>query len=903
MKIRELIEEDIFRNIREEVEQFVDDMLEDYLENLSPAEDKQIFDFVWGSVEFNSGEIAILDSPLIQRLRKIKHLGLASCVYCNADYSRFSHTIGVFFIANKMAQIIKKHDKNDDIGLDFTQIVRLAALFHDAGHMYFSHVSEYYFSQDITFSRHKEIKNIVVRFSEIANKTVPLHEILSVLIVNSEGVRRLLRKVFYSLEGIKIKNDRDDRDFDKITEYISCLIIGISNDIYLLPYHQIINGSVDADKCDYLSRDSHSTNVPVAVDIDRLINKLSVESDDVHGQDNEVWIDDSGSRAFYIPVLKSSAEEALNQLLMSRNIMFRSVYYHQKVRTAETMLRKIISDMNALGIKQTTNFTSILGTTDDFFNSNCSQIIEATNKLTNDNRCKLSGIMEDLKKLNYRFLLKRVCAISIENIIVGEEKRFVFTKEVFQLNNPVGMKKIEDSTREEYERICKLLGINTTGQERFIISEFPKYVPDNSKIDTLISYGNGNRKKASEVFQSEIWMGSKDSRNKEHYLLTNSQNRGFAFLALQKVLYKLYDAKLKEDASAYSKVRIENLRNDQRALQNKGYYDDSLFLISEIILGKYKERISALTSKFQTFEGKKGSVISDEKITEFLNQFLRYNSEKSYDGIILIDGIIRLLEQALFINRKQFDESMNKLLPQINNHTKYVVCPLGGEKDSAKHMMYYFNDISNNDCRLDIKSSLQECLDGDSDGIIFFDDGSYSGKQVVSIFQEYFGIQERETDEVHVKELNEEQKEKLKSKKITLTYICFNEQNKENLLKRLQDLGLNDVRIEFAYNMGTKCFDRNDIFSTEQQKELVKQCLNDIGFQLLNSTKCPGGEFKPKWNSDRVTSSALGYNNSQQVIFLKSSVPTYTIVAFWMEEGIYNGYKWIPLFERTDKMD
>ena len=112
MKIHEILEGEEFEKIRNEVDIFAERLLKDYTQNLSDrsssSAEKEIFDAVWGPVEFNAGEIALLDSPLIQRLRKIKQLGLASYVYCGADYSRFSHTIGVFYLSDKMAEIIHK---------------------------------------------------------------------------------------------------------------------------------------------------------------------------------------------------------------------------------------------------------------------------------------------------------------------------------------------------------------------------------------------------------------------------------------------------------------------------------------------------------------------------------------------------------------------------------------------------------------------------------------------------------------------------------------------------------------------------------------------------------------------------------------------------------------------------
>ena len=112
MKVYELLEKKEIAILRKEIDSFANEMLQSYVDNLSDQfanlDEKEIFDPIWGPVAFNAGEIVILDSPLLQRLRKIKQLGLASYVYCDADYSRFAHTIGVFWLAGEMAEIISK---------------------------------------------------------------------------------------------------------------------------------------------------------------------------------------------------------------------------------------------------------------------------------------------------------------------------------------------------------------------------------------------------------------------------------------------------------------------------------------------------------------------------------------------------------------------------------------------------------------------------------------------------------------------------------------------------------------------------------------------------------------------------------------------------------------------------
>ncbi len=240
--------------------------------------DKDIFDFVWGTVNFNSSEICVLDSPLLQRLRRIHHLGLASSVYCNADSSRFSHTIGVTEVADRMARVIKNRlnmtsGEYQERIYDIREIVRLAAIFHDAGHMFFSHVSEQYFAFDKSFPRYEEVLSAKNFFCENTSSNIALHELFSVMIVNSEETMRLLRLIAPHMQKSKLVQKEH---YERLAEYISCLIIGIPIDKYILPYSAIINSSIDADKLDYLSRDSACTKVPIAVDIARIIQKLDV---------------------------------------------------------------------------------------------------------------------------------------------------------------------------------------------------------------------------------------------------------------------------------------------------------------------------------------------------------------------------------------------------------------------------------------------------------------------------------------------------------------------------------------------------------------------------------------------------------------------------------------------------
>lgn len=254
-------------------------------------------------------------------------------------------------------------------------------------------------------------------------------------------------------------------------------------------------------------------------------------------------------------------------------------------------------------------------------------------------------------------------------------------------------------------------------------------------------------------------------------------------------------------------------------------------------------------------------------------------------------------------------EGIYEIFKNIGNCKDIMnLCPLGGNLDSAKHLMYYVNDIKKNFPHLKVFSSLHELLKDSSktENVILFDDGAYSGTQVISIFQECIGLQakERITTENHVPELTDNEKEVLKKKKIILLYICFIEDNEKKIKSDLKKLGINDVEIYFYYNMNTKVFDlENNILKDQKQSRDVKKHLKKVGTEILRSAKSQDGILKSNWPDERIIKASLGYNDAQQMVILQSSVPTYTLTPFWLSNGTFCGKEWIPLFRRTIKLD
>src|SRR5258708_15029624 len=100
---------------------------------------KRVSDVIHGPIGLSELELDLIQSPAFQRLRGIKQLGLAHYVYPSADYSRFSHSLGVCHVAGQILTSLR------EVGVTMTeeeiQLYLLAALVHGLGHYPLLHVT------------------------------------------------------------------------------------------------------------------------------------------------------------------------------------------------------------------------------------------------------------------------------------------------------------------------------------------------------------------------------------------------------------------------------------------------------------------------------------------------------------------------------------------------------------------------------------------------------------------------------------------------------------------------------------------------------------------------------------------------------------------------------------------
>ena len=652
--------------LRGEIELFTQTVLRDYTERtrqycsqhtLSPNHTKNFYDAVWGTIEINEGEIFILNSPILQRLRKIKQLGLADLLYSSANHSRLSHTLGVLQTASSMWLQIERELRKKEISIepDVEQIVRLAAIFHDCGHMFCSHASERFFQADTNYSRYPEIERLRNQFKRKLQIKPSLSEIISVLMVNSPSVREILSMLDGGLNQLQFNNSRQDI----VIEKICCLIIGFPYSKKTIPYSQIICGQIDSDKLDYLRRDSHMTGVPVAVDMSRVFQKLRM----VPSQQSYSMLsvaDEHADRVYKLGIAPA-AINTIDQLIISRYMMFENIYFHQKVLTAEEMLRYALRKLDGSTKGLLDNFEAIMRLNDAVivngnFGKSVEEIVEKDFLIKDKTMFNEACII--LSELSLRSLFKRCISFTSENLTDVGQIGASFYPKAFVDRDLKMQSSFLKGVKTEVERIKNLLKdcdqFSFSRKTDILIIITPEI--SSASLNSNIAIADKINRDRNMVFEADNWLKSRTTRKPQNYLVSREEDRYIVYIAAEKVLFEKYGL-LMNDTIIYDETDEAEIAKIKCALDREGYFGDTYALIPDEEIKRYSSRIDALVDKWKTYErfdierGGRRS-IDAPSLVSFIKQFCRFRDELG-DFDLFVRGCLELLEDVHVVTHSE----------------------------------------------------------------------------------------------------------------------------------------------------------------------------------------------------------------------------------------------------------
>ena len=224
-------------------------------------------------------EWAAVDTPVFQRLRRVRQLAMTHLVYPGALHTRFEHSIGVRHIAGRLSESIGLSDEDRDI-------VQVAALLHDVGHGVFSHVSE----------------QVIDELCDAEG----VHEAVSVAIMRTD-------EALHAALG----RERCERAAE---------IVALEGPRTAM--RDVVSGPTDADKLDYLLRDSHYAGVNYGrYDLDRIIDTARVIAP--RSAQTQLGFDAGGLWA-------------VEEMRMARHHMHRQVYGHKTRLATDVMTTRAL---------------------------------------------------------------------------------------------------------------------------------------------------------------------------------------------------------------------------------------------------------------------------------------------------------------------------------------------------------------------------------------------------------------------------------------------------------------------------------------------------------------------------------------------------------------------------------
>lgn len=266
-----------------------------------------IYDNIHGYINLDLIASAIVDTPIFQRLRNIHQTGILYLVFPTANHSRFEHSIGTYHLATQMIEKISKKQPDLKITPEIIQLVGIAGLCHDLGHLLFSHLFDDYFLEFL--SNYDQLK--------LLTKNI-YHENRSITLLNYMVEKY---NVPLNKDQIKVIGDLINPKESEYGKWKTKYQIGrwifqiISNPL----------NSIDVDKFDYLVRDTQAVGLKFGFNYSRIIEDAKVI-------DNKICY-------------SLQCSEDIYQMFFIRYRLHRQIYNHKAVKAIEILIIKLLIEI------------------------------------------------------------------------------------------------------------------------------------------------------------------------------------------------------------------------------------------------------------------------------------------------------------------------------------------------------------------------------------------------------------------------------------------------------------------------------------------------------------------------------------------------------------------------------
>ena len=876
---------------------------------------KEINDPLWGTISLSGPEVATLDSPLLQRLRLIRQLGVVHWIYPGAIHTRFEHTLGVVrqvqYLAAAIDGLGAQQGLRDLITQSKLNLLRLAALLHDVGHAAFSHVSEH------AIDTLDALSSVPAEFGQAHRaEQRSLSEIFAYFVVRSPAMKRLMGTLLdHDNDYIRLSSIRA-ANVEEIVDKLSRAIVGRSIDDRLPLLHEIISGPFDADKLDYFVRDARNAGTPSLLDISRLVQKIALRELDATELPGTTGRDIKAQKRHVLVGIKWSGISILDELHLSRVLLYSKIYRHPKVVAIEQMVRSALvmlatatSAVAVLKLVYGHNDDELLAMPPDALARALGVEMDGADPIVRERIEKAASLFADLRmrRLTAKaFQLQRTYPGGNQTQDDVQKQGLIEFREVIE--HPQHREEFRQRLVDEVTRILGALGMQVrarTDLEGSIMVHPIGKTPGGTQIGRayLITKTGKPMEFKDYLVNRTAWADSYLSDQPAGYVFADPEIADIAFVAIERLLRIEHDIMLPDSALEMSKRDAGNIQLLKARLKASGYYEDAPFDIRPEPQRLGDADVARAVSEFaQTFDlyqapvdvaaGRSGSTVDTLEATRgWLRQF---DAEDDVECAVRILGAVRMILRTDTVGAVKAFVDAN---PTFRGA---LVVPFGSARDSGAIHSYFAADL--------LGTAISECLTLDDAfqqhrgrPIIFLDDFVGSGGQSRDILAAGFGRDDLRACLGEDRNLfSADIRGFLRESQLAFVFTAAWDDGIAEVRRITGSLGLDATVYRHIGEDGIPFLHQALAGLPQRQIDGFVSRGREIGAALLRSQSRRRPDEDDVAYHARIDGRALGYGNRGMLLVSPFNVPTQTFTPIWAG-GDISGVRWTPLLPRRKK--
>lgn len=885
------------------VNALAEDLLRPYLTALAdrpPSKQaKEFNDPIWGTLYLHAEEVAVLDSPLLQRLRRIRQLGVGHYVYPAATHTRLEHSLGVVHQVQRMVSSINDRGaingengettRGQVISEDLLRVLRMAALCHDIGHGFMSHVSEY------ALDSNRDCEDLRLQFQNLIQRPQKsqLSEMTAHFLVRSPAFAELITVAYSTTTRQPPTN---------LTDHMSQLILGRPIDDRVLLLHEFISGPFDADKLDYLARDAMMCGVPNITDIPRLVQKLRAT------ERSKDQLPDGLRRAakivrpsYVVTGMAASGGRTLDEIALARTLLFDKVYRHQKVRAVESMVNQMVSLLATHGYGHPSDIPYRLSD-DQLLELNDDTLEQALGRALTEEDATWVPVVRDLsRRLRDRDLFVRGFAFA--SVMTGDDyrddpvqkdalRRFLDECSIHTSAHEL-MAEVIDLVVDIAAKLDEPLPVEASLLSHYICLSRPKPAPRLDGSDTGRAHlieADGKATQASvDAAETSPWADAYIATRDLGHIFCPRQLAHLVYVAAENVVFTRYGLRLPLSMQHYAKQVPSDVDSVRRKLQDLGWYEDrplELRPMPDALRGA-EDRLQKVVDALASYQGpsrakdagsKAGGAgsIGQTQVLSFVRQFAE-------GGDDVVEGALDVLAHIRVIDRDAVVESLRAFLERHVEFRGASIAPFGAPKDSSAVLTYFVGDLAD-EYNLKIRPLDQALIY--SDPIVLVDDFIGTGRQAVDILEGYMAVQRSNPLDEERDALPQKGRELLKSRPVAFVFATGTEEGRAKLVENAGTLGLDATAYVHITNIPTVA----GVLESQPHAAAFIEFARKKGYEVTE--RLNGEDRAEDWRAER----ALGYGNRGLLLTSSFNTPTAAMTILWAD-----GAGWVPLLPRRTK--